>query len=114
MKDKDYWEECVANAAEECGAVLTDEQVSVIAEAASAAHKNYGMAFYSPPDSDRRIVIEREWAAKLDAKQRELDSYRENAETAVRQALGQRRDASVSIGKDGEVFRHGGRTDRIQ
>ena len=29
---QDYWRECVSNAAEECGAVLTPEQVNSIAE----------------------------------------------------------------------------------
>ena len=72
------------------------------------------MAFYSPPASDRYAQIEREWKARLDAKQAELDAYRDNAETAIKKALRQRSDAQVTIGKYGEVLRHGGRTEVIQ
>jgi len=114
VKPNEYWQECIANAAEECGAVLTAEQVDAIADDVRLAHENYGMAFYSPPDSDRYAEIEREWQAKLDAKQREIDAYRTNAETAIKRALRQYDDANVSIHEDGEVLRHGGRTDRIQ
>lgn len=110
----DYWKECVTIAADECGATLTAEQINYIAESVEGGHECYGMAFYSPPQSDRYAQIEREWKLKLDAKQRELDQYRENAEMAVKQALRQHSDAQVTIGKRGEVFRHCGRTEVIQ
>jgi hypothetical protein len=77
-------------------------------------HENYGMAFYSPPSSDRLNSIESEWKAKYANLQREFDTYRGNAETAVRKALHQYSDSDVSIGEHGEVFRHGGRTEQIQ
>jgi len=48
----DYWDECVAIAAEECGAHLTPEQIKSIAGSVQGAHENYGMAFYSPPDGE--------------------------------------------------------------
>ncbi len=114
MNPLEFWEETIAQAAESCGVVLTPEQLTEIAEAAEGAHDNYGMAFYSPPDSDRISDIEREWKEKLAAKDRELERYRANAETAVKQALRQHSDANVSIGEYGEVFRHGGRTTQIQ
>lgn len=110
----DYWKECISIAAEECGLTLTGEQLDALASSAQAGHEHYGMAFYSPPASDRYGDIAREWKAKLDAKQAELDAYRNNAETAVKKALRQYADAQVTIGKDGEVLRHGGRTERIQ
>lgn len=109
-----YWEECIATAAGECGLVLTKEQLDYLASAAEGGHENYGMAFYSPPASDRLNEIEREWKAKLAAKEHELERYRHNAETAVKQALGQRHDAQVSIEEHGEVTRWGGRVERIQ
>jgi len=114
MDRLDYWKECISIAAEECGAVLTDTQISEIAESVQGGHECYGMAFYSPPASDRYSDIEREWKAKLAAKQAELDAYIGNAETAIKKALRQHYDAQVTIGKYGEVFRHGGRTERIQ
>ena len=114
MSDLEYWKECVAISADECGATLTAEQLHYIADGVAGAHENYGMAFYSPPDSDRLHDIEREAKAKYDALQRDFDKYRENAETAVKQALRQHSDANVTIGEHGEVLRHGGRTEQIQ
>lgn len=110
----DYWKECIAIAAEDCGATLTPEQLECLAESVQGGHECYGMAFYSPPAGDRLNDIEREWKAKHAALQREFDAYRGNAETAVKKALRQYDDAQVSIGKYGEVFRHGGRTEQIQ
>ena len=111
---KDYWQECIAIGAEECGLTLTSEQLECLAGSAEGGHDNYGMAFYSPPSSDRLHVIENEWKAKHAALQREFDAYRSNAETTVKRALRQYSDANVSIGDHGEVFRHGGRTEQIQ
>ena len=110
----DYWTECIAQAAEDCGLAMTPEQLDAIATAAEAGHDNYGQAFYSPPASDRVSDIRSEWKAKLDALQAEYDQYRRNAEGAVKQALRVHRDDRVSIGKYGEVLRHDGRTERIQ
>ena len=72
------------------------------------------MAFYSPPSSDRVHAIEREGSAKMARLQAEFDAYRNNAEVAVKRALRQGPDANVSIGKNGEVTRWGGRIERIQ
>jgi len=114
-----YWEEAVAIAFEEADAWsayagLTKDQCGQIGESLQGSHENYGMAHYSPPPSDRHNQIEREWEAKYKRLEAEFEAYRGDAETAVRKALRQYRDASVSIGKDGEVFRHGGRTEQIQ
>lgn len=114
MNAFDYWKECISIAAEDCKLAITPEQLGCLASSVESGHENYGQAFYSPPASDRISEVERESAAKLKALQREFDSYRTNAETAVKQALRQRPDESVSIGKHGDVFRHGGRTEQIQ
>lgn len=45
---QEYWVECIASAAEDCGAALTDEQIKSIAGACEGAHENYGMAFHRP------------------------------------------------------------------
>lgn len=114
MTDLDYWKECIEIAAEECDLTLTPEQLEGIAGSVSGGHENYGMAFYSPPASDRIAAIEGEWKQKYEALQAEFDAYRCNAETAVKRALRQFPDATVSIGEYGEVLRHGGRTEQIQ
>lgn len=110
----DYWKECISSAADDCGLVITDEQLKCIADAVEISHDNYGMAFYSPPASDRIADIEREWKAKVKALETDAERYRANAETAVKQALKRRSDEAVSIGEYGEVFSHGGRTEQIQ
>ncbi len=114
MGDLDYWKECISIAAEECDLTLTSEQLDSLAGSVSGGHECYGMAFYCPPPSDRLNDIEREWKRKYDALQAEFDAYRGNAETAVKKALHQDRDANVGIGRYGEVTRYGGRTERIQ
>ena len=111
---QDYWQECISIAAEECDLKLTPEQLDCLASAAESGHDHYGMAFYSPPSSERINDIEREWKAKLKAQQDEHERYVHNANTAVKQALRIHRDDPVTIGAYGEVLRHGGRTERIQ
>lgn len=110
----DYWQECIGQAADDCGLTLTPEQLTTLAGAAQNAHEHYGLAFYSPSWSERISDIEEEYKKKLKDKERELEQYQTNAETAIKRALCQRSDANVSIGEYGEVFRHGGRTDQIQ
>jgi len=110
----DYWKDCIAIAAEECDLKLTPEQLECLAGSAEGGHEHYWMAFYSPPPGERMSEIENGWKAKLKALQAEFDTYRSNAETAVKQALRVHRDDPVTIGEYGEVLRHGGRTERIQ
>jgi len=114
MNYEEYWRECIADAAEECGAVLTGEQINAIAGSVQVAHENYDMAFYAPPPSDRISTVKREGDAKLARLQAEFDAYRNDAEIAVKRALRQWPDANVSIQKNGEVIRWGGRIERIQ
>lgn len=114
MKDLDYWKECIAEEASVNNLELTEEQLTNIAKAVSISHEHYGMAFYSPPSSDRLNDIEREYEGKLKAAEQRLEVYRANAEQAVKQALHQHRDDQVSIGEHGEVTRYGGRIERIQ
>lgn len=111
---RDYWQECISIAADECEVILTPEQLAYIADSVEAGHDNYGMAFYSPPSTDRINEIEREWRAKYAELQRQFDKYRNDAELAVKIALYQHRDAQVSIGEHGKVVLYDGRTDRIQ
>lgn len=114
MNDTDYWIECISQAAEDCGLAMTSEQLEAIADSVKGGHENYGMAFYSPPAHERLDDIEKEWKAKLKVKDQELERYRANAETAVKQALRQHSDANVSIGEYGEVTRWDGRATQLQ
>ena len=111
---QDYWRECLSIAAEECGLELLPEQLNCLASSVEAGHENYGMAFYSPPPSDRISEIEGSWKNKLKALQAEFDAYRGYAEVAVKQALRVHQDDDISIEPHGEVLRLGGRTERIQ
>lgn len=115
----DYWDEALSCAFDECGAFdvwdsLSVEQKASIVKGIEGSHENYGMAFYSPPASDRISSIERDWRAKYEALQRDLAEYQTNAETAIKRALRQHSDAVVTIGKYGEVTRWGGRVEQIQ
>lgn len=109
----DYWVECVADAAEECGAVLTEPQLQAIAESVENGHETYGMAFYSPPASDRLSVIESEWKAKLATVEAERDRAERNAHAALKKSIGLRDDAHITVEDGGDVFQHGGRTERV-
>ena len=111
---RDYWQECIAIAAEECDLTLTPEQLDCLASSAESGHEHYGMAFYSPPPGERLSEIEDGWKAKLKALQAEFDAYRNNAEVAVKRALRAHSDDQVTIGTHGEVLRHGGRTEVLQ
>lgn len=112
--DLSYWNECIEIAAEECGLTMTAEQRSAIAENVSNWHENYGMAFYSPPSSERYDAIEREWKQKYEALKAEFEAYRGNAEKAVHRAFRLHRDTTVSIGAHGSVEGHDGRSFNIQ
>ena len=112
--ETDYWSECIGYAAESCALELTAEQHKCLAESVQEAHENYGMAFYSPPSSDRLDAINAEWGAKFKRLQAEFDAYKGNAESAVKKALRQYSDSQVTIGEGGEVWRHGGRSTQIQ
>lgn len=114
MSKADYWEETIAIAADECGLSLTKEQIGYLAGAAEASHDNYGLAFYSPSASDFYAGVERDWERKYNALQKEFDTYRNNAESAVKIALHRSSNDSVSIGEYGEVTLYSGRTVRLQ
>ncbi len=112
--DFDYWRECLGIAADEHDISLTKDQLDALADAASSGHEHYGMAFYSPPASERLDEIRREGDKKLKALQAEFDRYRENAESAVKRALRMHSDDQVSIETHGDVLRYGGRIEQIQ
>jgi len=110
----DYYAEGLSESFDENGITATPEQIKAVASDVALYVENQGMAFYSPPASDRYNEIEREWKGKFKALEAEFNAYRGNAETAVKKALRQHSDANVSIGAYGEVLRHGGRTEQIQ
>ncbi len=109
-----YWEEAIFCSLDEVGIPATPEQITQIAKNIETSHENYGMAFYSPPSSDRISDINKEWEKKYKDLEKDFDKYKINAIKAVGQALGQRNDARIGIGEYGEVFRYDGRTTQIQ
>lgn len=58
----DYWRECIAEAAEDCGATLSEEQINCIASWAEGAHDNYSQA-------TGLDVADRNWRAQNDKEQ---------------------------------------------
>lgn len=68
MTHHDYWEECIAIAAEECGVTLTDEQIKYMAGAVEGGHENIGMAFHVPENPLR---------SELDQVKRDLKNERD-------------------------------------
>lgn len=73
---KDYWIECMSNAAEECGLSLTEDQLKCLAEFAESGHENYGMAFYQPPASDYFDHEKRELERRLKEAKQETENIR--------------------------------------
>jgi hypothetical protein len=65
-----YWRELVADAAEECEAVLTAEQVNHIADTVRGGHENYGMAFYQPESPYPREIERLEKALRKERDKR--------------------------------------------
>jgi hypothetical protein len=102
----DYWTESVSIAMQEAGISFTPEQARQVGAGIQGSHDNYGMAFYSPPASDRISAVENEWKQRVDRIQKELDTYRANAEKAVKRIAKLPSFASVSINQYGEVIRH--------
>lgn len=72
----DYWKEGIASSLEEVGVVLNEEQLTHLAKGVECAHENYGMAFYSPPASDRIADSERGWKAKVEGAEALAEKYR--------------------------------------
>lgn len=119
MSKADYWHEALSIALEGTPAfeVFWALDVKVrdeIAGALATSAEHESEAFYTPPSSDRYVEIDREWKRKYDALKADFERYQGHAETAVKQALRQRRDANVAIGEHGEVRLFNGRSDRIQ
>jgi len=66
----EYWRECVAIGAEECGAKLTAEQIDCIAGSVQGGHENYGMA------SGDDVASSNRYADLESALERERDAVR--------------------------------------
>jgi len=78
MKSIKYWRECLSDAATECGLEITSSQLDILSEAIENAHENYGMAFYTPPASDRFADMEREHAKEKKRLKLEAEKARED------------------------------------
>lgn len=113
-----YYEEAFLLAMEEVGCwhlveQMTREQREQVGASIAISAEHEGQAFYTPPDSDRYHQIDREWKAKFDRLQAEFDRYRETSGKTLGRVLGQHYDTHVFMDDDGDVYRSGGRTERI-
>lgn len=117
MSKPAYYQEAFEIAMEEAGCwnlveQMTAEQRAEIGEGIAGSVECEGMAFYTPPASDRISEIEREKDARYRRLETEFERYRETAEGHVKRILRVHRDDPVTIQSDG-IYRHGGRTEQI-
>lgn len=82
-------------------------------KALATSQECYGMAFYTPPASDRISAIERENKSALTEIEARFDAYRATSEDVVRRILRLSPDTNIGINQHGEVHRYGGRIERI-
>ena len=73
-----YWKECIESAAEDCQLKLSKEQLECLVDSVKIGHENYGMAFYSPPASDRISDIEKEWKNKIHQHKQDYHNTKKN------------------------------------
>lgn len=114
MTGKEYWLECIQQAADECGLEMTTDQAAFISAACFDAHENCGQAFYSPPLSDGLAVIADENAKKLVAMKAEHDRETAGAELALKRSLGLYDDSIITVDCDGSVWLHNGNSVQIR
>lgn len=114
----DYWQEAFESTMDAMGLYhivqgMTDAQRKEMGASLATSHENYGLAFYTPSTSDRISAIEREWKKKLDDAERQKNEYIDRTEKVLRRVLRQHHDTHLSIDKEGNVVRWGGRTEII-
>lgn len=100
---KDYWKECIAQAAADCDLTLSDDQLDCLATAAESGHEHYSMAFYSPSVGDYESRAEREWKDKYAELERRMRDHEDRTDKAIRRIGRIRADAIISIDQNGYV-----------
>ncbi|EJU15139.1 hypothetical protein LH128_00110 [Sphingomonas sp. LH128] len=118
MSDADYYQESFEIAMDQAGCwhlveQMTPEQRRGIGESLAGSAENESLAIHRPSSGDRVAQIEREWQQRLEDERDRTDADRKGAETALRRILNVHRDDPISFTDAGEVYRHGGRTERI-
>lgn len=113
MTEREYWIQCLTEAAEECDATLTKEQIVFMANQARSAHEHYDLGFSIPSPNERINAVESEWQRKYEALQAEFDRHKNLAEHALKNAYRIHRDDSVSIEPNGAVTVYDGRERQI-
>ena len=110
MTPTQYYEECVSEAAEECGAALTSEQITYIAEAVEGAAGGISQAFgWDVASANRSTEIERERQAGWRAAQEEREKITCRAcrgSGELREAVGTAHASISSCWKCGGQGRH--------
>lgn len=118
MSTADYYQESFEIAMDEVGCwhlveQMTAEQRSEIGKSLAVSVENESLAIHRPSSGDRIAQIEREWQQRLEDERDRTEAARKGAETALRRVLRVHRDDPISFTDAGEVYRHGGRTERI-
>lgn len=101
MTPEEYWQECIAQAAEECGVSLTPEQLATLAGHAQSGHEHYGQAFYLPPSYEGTHDACKQ---KIRDLERDLERMRSSADRTVARAMGLQPE-DVVVTDRGEVIR---------
>ena len=112
MNELDYWKECIISGLDEIGVSLLPEQITKLAKCIQISHENIGMAFYTPPTTDRLEDLEREYNTKLKKIEKEFDQYQSNAENMLKKVLNFSKDTTLRIHEDG-VYRICGRSEKV-
>lgn len=100
---RNYWKGCMAQAAEECDLTLMDDQLQYLANAAEAAHEQYGMAFYSPPSGNGQNHEDAARKKRVTDELQRVKDQRDAYEMALRRALGLHSDDNIRVDRFGSV-----------
>lgn len=83
---KNYWAECISEAAEVCSLTLTSEQLDCLVESVVIYMENYGLSFYSPEPYMQTAAVEFDWKGRFEKLQEDFDTYRNKTRRLLRKA----------------------------
>lgn len=95
MTPADYWEECISNAAQECGVKLTREQLWTIADAAMHGHDHYGHAFPEPAPEARFIEMQQRVEKDIERHRKEIADHEAQNRSSAGERLRYHAEASA-------------------
>ena len=102
---RDYWSECISQAADEYGLTLTSEQLGALADAAESGHERYSQAFHDPGWGERMSDIEDGYRRKIKELEEQVLDAHNRGELCAKRLLGLWPDEQLSIDKHGHIER---------